>query len=149
MSRRILSVMWLMLFAASAGWPQQAAAQVRPDTVGPGVSWQLQPRGEAGLIRGVLFTAEGEPLLGARIRVSGVDGWVESDASGSFTVRTEQVGKLDVRIERLGFHTVRESVLLPAGRSLFLTAVLREAVIHISPDGDPPKPSGGRLDDNA
>jgi hypothetical protein len=133
-SRNVAIASAVFLAAGAAAVPALVHAQARPDTIGPAVSWQLQAHGEAGLISGVLFASAGQPVRGARIRVSGRDDWAESDVAGRFSLISQQTGKVEVRIEALGYHTVRDSAFLPAGRSLFLSGVLREAVIRISPD---------------
>jgi hypothetical protein len=133
-SRNVAIASAVFLAAGAAAVPARVHAQARPDTIGPAVSWQLQAGGEVGLISGVLFTSAGQPVRGARVRVSGRDDWAESDIAGRFSLNSQHTGKIEVRIEALGYHTVRDSVFLPAGRSLFLSGVLREAVIRISPD---------------
>src|SRR5688572_23649295 len=110
--KTIVAVSLFVVLCANA-YPSRALAQARVDSIGPAIAWQIQPSGEAGLITGYLFTAAGQPLRGARVRVSGLDRWAESNASGWFSFAPRRHGKFELRIEAIGYHAARDSVVVP------------------------------------
>lgn len=112
--------------------PDVVVAQAKPDTLGPGVAWQLRSSGEAGTITGIVFSSDGAPLKRVGVRIDGQDRGVQSDASGRFAVAADGDGSVTVVVERIGYHTVRESVTVPSNRGVFFVAILRPAVIRIS-----------------
>lgn len=93
-----------LLALSCAVWvPDSVVAQATPDTVGPDVAWQLRSSSEAGTITGFVFSREGAPLEGVRIRIDGRNRLAHSDASGRFTVAADGDGGVTVIVERLGY----------------------------------------------
>lgn len=88
--------------------------------------------GELGEVRGRLNEVEtAEPVVGGRVDVAGTS--TVSDETGAFILRGVEPGRHAIRIERLGYEVLEDSVQVEAGHVTSVTAELVTEALELEP----------------
>lgn len=86
---------------------------------------------ETAVLRGTVTTSDGSPVGGARV-LAGDSAIAITEANGSYRLTDLPAGRLTVRIEYLGFETVRTRLRLTAGESRTYSPSLRREAIEVA-----------------
>ena len=123
-------VAWLAL-CATAAYSEAAYAQIRTDTIGGGIAWQLYSAADSALITGVVFETSGATLKGALVSLKGTGIGTITDDHGRFRFRSPSPGAFEMEVASVGYRSVVDSILLPPGYGVFATAVLPQGVLEL------------------
>jgi len=90
-------------------------------------------RGPSGRIEGHVVAADGEGLADVAVAILGRPEGVVSAPSGAFALEGVSPGWVEVRFTRLGYASYSRRVLVEAGATARLDAVLSEEAIELAP----------------
>lgn len=116
----------LMFLLSALFAPHAHAAQVRPDSLGDAIAWQIQRGGDAYAASGIVFSSSGAPLSGAQVVFPKTGVGALTDENGHFYFEAPGTGVWTLQIQRIGYRAAETSVHMPVNGGIFVTAVLEE-----------------------
>lgn len=94
-------------------------------------AWLVAQR--AGTLTGTVQDADGIPITGVTLAVSGTRSTATTDADGHFRLQNVAAGRLIIQARRLGFRPNETSVQLDGGATLDLSLTLERVVPTLEP----------------
>jgi hypothetical protein len=90
----------------------------------PALSVAVDP-GSPMLVRGVVASDSGVPLLGANITIDAINASVGTDRTGAFIIKARREGTFSLRVRAIGYAPVSQIVTISAGSGLWINATLK------------------------
>jgi hypothetical protein len=90
----------------------------------PGLAIALD-RNNPLLVRGMVVSDSGVPLVGANVTIDAINASVGTDKSGAFVIKTNREGTFLVRVRAIGYTPATQTVTIGAGAGLWVNATLK------------------------
>lgn len=91
-----------------------------------------QPSPPRGALSGIVYSAEGRPLIDAEVR-AGDRAIARSDADGRWSLGNLPAGRVRLEIRRIGFDRARRTVVIPASGVARLIDTLQYTGVRLEP----------------
>jgi TonB-linked SusC/RagA family outer membrane protein len=86
---------------------------------------------DTGTIEGTVIGAQGQPLAGVQVSVVGSQRGALTAADGSYRIAGIQAGPREIRVQRVGYRTETQEVIVPAAATVAANFTLQQAVIDL------------------
>jgi len=84
-----------------------------------------------GSVRGDVVDTAGDPLQGAKVRLSVIGATAQSDARGHFAIASVQPGRYELVASMIGRLPVGDTVVVRPGETTWVRLVMRQPPVHV------------------
>ncbi len=95
------------------------------------IVWAEPLSAQTGTITGQVTSETGQPLSGTQISIPGTGVGTLTNEAGRFILLNVSTGEQQLRVERIGFRPVTESVTVAAGQTATVNVLLRETAVQL------------------